>query len=58
MLGVRRASADDAALDAFKKRGLIESRRGGVTMLDREAIEKIAGSFYGVPEAEFRRLIG
>lgn len=57
MLGVRRASVT-TALDAFKKLGLIESRRGGVTMLDREAIEKIAGSFYGVPEAEFRRLIG
>jgi CRP-like cAMP-binding protein len=57
MLGVRRASVT-TALDAFKKRGLIESRRGGITVLDRKAIEKVAGSFYGVPEAEFRRLIG
>jgi hypothetical protein len=46
------------ALDGFKKRGLIEARRGGITVLERKAIEKIAGSFYGVPEAEFRRLIG
>jgi CRP-like cAMP-binding protein len=57
MLGVRRASVT-TALDALKKRGLIEVRRGGITVLDRDAIEKIAGSFYGVPEAEFRRLIG
>ncbi|HEX3675333.1 MAG TPA: Crp/Fnr family transcriptional regulator [Rhizomicrobium sp.] len=57
MLGVRRASVT-VALDNFKKLGLIETRRGGVTMLDRKTIEKIAGSFYGVPEAEFRRLIG
>jgi CRP-like cAMP-binding protein len=57
MLGVRRASVT-VALDGFKKLGLIDTRRGGVTMLDRKAIEKIASSFYGVPEAEFRRLIG
>jgi CRP-like cAMP-binding protein len=57
MLGVRRASVT-VALDGFKKRGLITVRRGGITILDRRAIEKIAGSFYGVPEAEFRRLIG
>src|SRR5262249_15066789 len=46
MLGVRRASVT-TALDAFKKRGLIDSRRGGITIVDRKAIEKIAGSFYG-----------
>jgi CRP-like cAMP-binding protein len=57
MLGVRRASVT-TALDAFKKQRLIDARRGGITILDRKAIEKIAGSFYGVPEAEFRRLIG
>jgi CRP-like cAMP-binding protein len=57
MLGVRRASVT-VALDGFKKSGLIEVRRGGITILDRKAIEKVAGSFYGVPEAEFRRLIG
>jgi CRP-like cAMP-binding protein len=57
MLGVRRASVT-TALDAFKKRRLIDSRRGAITILDRKAIEKIAGSFYGIPEAEYRRLIG
>ncbi|MGH6872541.1 MAG: Crp/Fnr family transcriptional regulator [Rhizomicrobium sp.] len=57
MLGVRRASVT-VALDVFRKDGLIEVRRGGITMLDRKAIERTAGGFYGTPEAEFRRLIG
>lgn len=56
MLGVRRASVS-VALDGFRKSGLIAARRGGIIIVDREAIEKIAGSYYGVPEAEFRRLI-
>jgi CRP-like cAMP-binding protein len=57
MLGVRRASVT-VALDGFKKRDLINARRGGITVLNRKAMEKIASSFYGVPEAEYRRLIG
>jgi CRP-like cAMP-binding protein len=57
MLGVRRASVT-VALDIFEKRGLIGARRGVITVIERKAIEKIAGSFYGVPEAEFKRLIG
>ncbi len=57
MLGVRRASVT-VALDGLKKKGLIETRRGGITVVERPAIEAIAGSFYGVPETEYRRLIG
>ncbi|HEY2033178.1 MAG TPA: Crp/Fnr family transcriptional regulator [Rhizomicrobium sp.] len=57
MLGVRRASVT-VALDAFEKKGYIAARRGSITVADRKAIEKIAGYFYGVPEAEFKRLIG
>jgi len=57
MLGVRRASVT-VALDSFEKKGVIETRRGSITVADRKAIEKIAGHFYGVPEAEFQRLIG
>jgi CRP-like cAMP-binding protein len=56
MLGVRRASVT-VALDAFEKKGVIAARRGNITVVDRKAIEKTAGHFYGVPEAEFRRLI-
>src|ERR1700744_5261860 len=57
MLGVRRASVT-VALDSFEKRGLISARRGMITVLKRKAIEDVAGSFYGVPEAEYERLIG
>lgn len=57
MLGVRRASVT-VALDAFDKRGLIGVQRGMITVLQRKKIEDIAGSFYGVPEAEYERLIG
>ena len=31
--------------------------RAEITILNRKGIEKIAGSFYGVPEAEYRRLL-
>jgi CRP-like cAMP-binding protein len=57
MLGVRRASVT-VALDGLEKKKLIETRRGTIIMIDRKAIEKIAGHFYGVPEAEYHRLIG
>ena len=57
MLGVRRASVT-VALDGFEKRGLIGARRGMITVLKRKTIEDVAGSFYGVPEAEYKRLIG
>jgi CRP-like cAMP-binding protein len=57
MLGVRRASVT-VALDGFEKRGLISARRGMITVLKRKDIEEAAGSFYGVPEAEYERLIG
>jgi CRP-like cAMP-binding protein len=57
MLGVRRASVT-VALDGFEKRGLISARRGMITVLKRKDIEEASGSFYGVPEAEYERLIG
>ena len=57
MLGVRRASVT-VALDTFEKKGFIIARRGSITVVDRKAMEKMAGHFYGVPEAEFKRLIG
>lgn len=38
--------------------GLIYSKRGRVIIRDREKLEDLAGDSYGVPEAEYRRLIG
>jgi len=38
--------------------GMIWSKRGRVIIRDREMLEELAGDGYGVPEAEYRRLIG
>jgi CRP-like cAMP-binding protein len=57
MLGVRRAGVTEA-LQALGRRGLIETHRGRVIILDRKGIERSAADSYGVPEAQYRRLIG
>lgn len=57
MLGVRRAGVT-VALNGFAQRGLVAMRRGQITLLDRPGIEQVAGSFYGAPEAELKRLMG
>ena len=57
MLGVRRAGVT-VALHSFERRGLITTRRGQLTLMDRKGIESVAGSFYGIPEAELKRLMG
>lgn len=38
--------------------GVIYSKRGRVIIRDREKLEELAGDGYGVPEAEYRNLIG
>src|SRR6185312_1430893 len=57
MLGVRRAGVT-VALHSFERRGLIATRRGQLTLINRAGIEEVAGSFYGIPEAELKRLMG
>jgi CRP-like cAMP-binding protein len=57
MLGVRRAGVTEA-LHELTRRRLIKAARGEVTVMDRAGIERIAGEFYGLPEQEYRRLIG
>ena len=57
MLGVRRASVT-YAVHKFVKHELVSVRRGSMTIKNRNGIEQLAGSFYGIPEAEYRRLIG
>ena len=57
MLGVRRAGVT-VALQALEDRGLIATKRGQVTVLDRATLEEVAGDSYGVSEAEYARLIG
>jgi CRP-like cAMP-binding protein len=57
MLGVRRAGVT-VALNALGSRGLVASRRGNVIVIDRDGLVKAAGRSYGVPEKEYRRLLG
>ena len=57
MLGVRRPGVTEA-LQSLKLRKLIATGRNQITVLNRNGIEKMAGNFYGVPEGEYRRLIG
>ena len=56
MLGVRRAGVT-VALHSFERRGFIATRRGQLTVINRPGIEQVAGSFYGIPEAELKRLM-
>ena len=56
MLGVRRAGVT-VALHSFEQRGYISMRRGQLTLINRGGIEQVAGSFYGIPEAELKRLM-
>jgi CRP-like cAMP-binding protein len=57
MLGVRRSGVTEA-LQSLKRRALIETGRNQIVVLSRNGIEKMAGASYGVPEKEYRRLIG
>jgi CRP-like cAMP-binding protein len=56
MLAVRRAGVTEAVHD-LQGRELIETSRGEIVVHDRKGLEKIAGRYYGVPEAEYRRLL-
>ena len=56
MLGVRRAGVTETL--QMKSQGLVKSARGQITVLDRKGLEGKAGESYGVPEKEYRRLLG
>ena len=56
MLAVRRPGVTEA-LQSLEHAGLIQCARGLIIVLDRKGIEHIAGSYYGVPETEYRRLM-
>ena len=57
MLGVRRPGVT-VALNLLERRALLRTMRGQIQLMDRAGLEKIAANSYGVPEAEYRRLIG
>ena len=55
LLGVRRATVT-VALGAFRRAGLLASRRGRLDLLDRPGLEAAACACYGVLAADFARL--
>jgi CRP-like cAMP-binding protein len=57
MLGVRRSGVTDA-LHALEGAGFVRAGRGVVRITNRKGLIALARNIYGVPEAEYRRLIG
>jgi CRP-like cAMP-binding protein len=56
MLAVRRPGVT-VAVHSLEKQGLIQAGRGLITVIDRKGLEEIANGSYGVPEAEYKRLM-
>ncbi|MDR6821082.1 CRP-like cAMP-binding protein [Neorhizobium sp. 2083] len=56
MLGVRRPSVTDT-LHVLEGEKLIKASRSLITIRQREKLQTMAGDAYGVPEAEYQRLI-
>ena len=56
MLGVRRAGVT-TALQKLESDGLVAAKRGLIIVEDRAGLIRLADRLYGVPEAEYRRLI-
>ncbi|EAR51849.1 hypothetical protein OG2516_16149 [Oceanicola granulosus HTCC2516] len=57
MLGVRRAGVT-VGTHLLEGKGLIRANRGEIIVLDRAGLEQEAKGSYGVPEAEYVRLLG
>ena len=57
MLGVRRPGVT-MSVEALERAGLIKTRRGKITVVDRSGLEKATDGTYGAPEAEFQRMFG
>ncbi len=57
MIGAQRTGVT-VTLHVLEGGGMIRSKRGRVIMIDRAMLQQLAGSAYGPPEAEYRRLIG
>ena len=56
MLGVRRESIT-AAAGKLQEDGLIQYRRGNITVIDRRGLEQYAGECYKVAKTEYDRLL-
>lgn len=56
MLGARRAGVT-VALNELQKRGVLKTTRGVIVIERRGALQEAANGSYGVPEAEYQRLM-
>jgi len=56
LLGVRRQGVTET-LHKLEAAGLIKAGRNLLTVLDRDGLKRLAGGFYGGPEAEYERLL-
>ena len=56
MLGARRAGVT-VVLNALQKRGIVRVRRGVIAVEKRSALLEAANGSYGIPEAEYQRLM-
>ena len=56
MIGAQRTGVT-VTLHVLEGGGSIRSKRGRVIILNRERLAELAGSSYGIPEAEYTRLI-
>jgi DNA-binding FadR family transcriptional regulator len=57
VLGVRRPGVTEA-LHVLEEKRLINCTRGNIEVLDRGGLKTVADRSYGLPEAEYKRLIG
>jgi CRP-like cAMP-binding protein len=57
LLGTRRATVT-VALHDLEGRGLVRAKRNAIEVLDRAGLEAAANGYYGIPEAEYSRLLG
>jgi CRP-like cAMP-binding protein len=57
MLGVHRPGVT-VAVHELESGGMIATRRGLITILDRDKLVRLAGTSYGFAEAEYERLVG
>ena len=57
MLGVRRPGVT-LAVQGLEGNRLIRAARGRITVLDRSGLEEVAGSAYGISEAEYASVMG
>lgn len=57
LLGVRRPSVT-TAMHVLEGMKLVRAERGRLVIRNRGGLEEMAGRAYGIPEAEYRRLIG